>query len=283
MRIALVNTHRARVGGAETYLDTIVPALSTAGMRLALLSEIDAPAELPPIRMPADAPCWPAHKIGWPRALESLAAWRPDVIYAHGMHDLAAAARIIETAPSVLFAHGYYGTCISGHKMFAVPTPRPCMRRFGWPCLAQFYPRRCGGLSPSRMLRGYREQSARLALMHRYAAVLTASDHMRAEMINHGLAPERVHALRLPIAAPDAPQCARAKAPAANRPRRLLYVGRMTPLKGGPLMLDALKLAADSLAQPLSAVFVGNGPDRARWERKARQAQAAGRLESEFR
>ena len=136
------------------------------------------------------------------------------------------------------------------------------------------------------MLRGYREQSARLALMHRYAAVLTASHHMRAELINHGLAPERVHALRLPIAAPDAPQCgqsAREKPAAANRPLRLLYVGRMTPLKGGPLMLEALRLAADSLAQPLSATFVGDGPDRARWERKARQARTAGRLEIEFR
>ncbi|HLK86445.1 MAG TPA: glycosyltransferase family 4 protein [Candidatus Binataceae bacterium] len=286
MRIALVNTHRARVGGAETYLDTIVPALSAAGMRLALLSEIDASAELPSIRLPADAPCWPAHEIGWPRALTNLADWRPDVIYAHGMHDVAAAGRIIEIAPSVLFAHGYYGTCISGHKMFAVPSARPCARRFGWPCLVQFYPRRCGGLSPSRMLRGYRGQSARLALMHRYCAVLTASEHMRAELLNHGLSADRVHAVRLPIALPHAPQAeqaAREKAPAANRPLRLLYVGRMTPLKGGPLMFDALELAADSLAQPLSAVFVGDGPDRARWERKARKMPVAGKLAIEFR
>src|SRR5690348_14660587 len=117
MRIAIVNTHRARVGGAETYLDTIVPALSAAGNRLALLSEIDSAVILPPIRMPADAPCWSAHEIGWPRALANLATWRPDVIYVHGMHHVPAAERIIETAPSVLFAHGYYGTCISGHKM----------------------------------------------------------------------------------------------------------------------------------------------------------------------
>jgi glycosyltransferase involved in cell wall biosynthesis len=137
------------------------------------------------------------------------------------------------------------------------------------------------------MLRGFREQSARLALMHRYAAVLTASEHMRAELIHNGLAPERVHALRLPIASAnpaEGEQPAFDNGAVTNRPPRLLYVGRMTVLKGGPLMIDALKLAANSLAQRLSAVFVGDGPDRSRWERKASQFQQAdSKVEIEFR
>src|SRR5262249_53015692 len=144
-----------------------------------------------------------------------------------------------------------------------------------------------GGLNPTRMLRDYREQSARLALMHGYAAILTASDHMGAELIDHGLAPERVHVVRLPVASVNAPQCENPvleNSATANRRLRLLYVGRMTPLKGGPLMIDAAKLAAGSLAQALSLVFVGDGPDRGRWERKARQVQAVStKVESEFR
>jgi glycosyltransferase involved in cell wall biosynthesis len=48
----------------------------------------------------------------------------------------------------------------------------------------------------------------------------------------------------------------------------------MTGLKGGPIMLDALPLVAASLKRLLTATFVGDGPDRMRWEQKARQAQA---------
>ena len=40
-------------------------------------------------------------------------------------------------------------------------------------------------------------------------------------------------------------------------------------------MLDALPLVAASLKQPLALTFVGDGPDRMRWEQKARWTQAA--------
>jgi glycosyltransferase involved in cell wall biosynthesis len=63
--------------------------------------------------------------------------------------------------------------------------------------------------------------------------------------------------------------------PVENRALRLLFVGRMTRLKGGSIMLDALALAATSLGRPLRATFVGDGPDRVYWERKARRLQAA--------
>lgn len=275
MRIAVVNTHHAHVGGAETYLDTVIPALAAAGHRIALLSELDSASNLPRIRLPATAPAWCASEMGMPRALAALANWRPDVIYVHGMNDLPAAARLVESAPAVLFAHGYYGTCISGSKMFSAPRPRPCARRFGWRCFIQYYPHRCGGLNPLRMWSDYHKQSARFALLGRYAAILTASAHMRAEFVRHGLPPQRVHALRLPLAPARSPGTEAAQAtPAENRELRLLYVGRMTRLKGGPIMLDALALAAASLGRPLEVTFVGDGPDRVPWEQKSRRVQA---------
>ena len=275
MRIAMVNSHHARVGGAETYLDTVIPALAAAGHQIAFFSELDSPPSLPRIRLPATAPAWCASEMGMPRALAELARWRPDVIYVHGMNDLPAAARIVESAPAVLFAHGYYGTCISGSKMFSAPRPRPCARRFGWRCLIQYYPHRCGGLNPARMWTDYRKQSARLGLLGGYAAIVTASAHMRAEFMRHGLPSQRVHALRLPLAPTGSPGLGTAQVmPAEDRELRLLYVGRMTRLKGGPIMLDALALAAASLGRPLKVTFVGDGPDRGQWEQKSRRVQA---------
>jgi glycosyltransferase involved in cell wall biosynthesis len=127
------------------------------------------------------------------------------------------------------------------------------------------------------MWNDYRKQSARLGLMARYGAILTASAHMRTEFMRHGLPPQRVHALRLPLAPgrfPRSQEAAQAM-PAASREVRLLYVGRMTRLKGGPIMLDALALAQASLGRPLKLIFVGDGPDRVQWEQKSRQVQAA--------
>ncbi len=279
MRIAAVNSHHARIGGIETYLDTLLPALADVGHQIAFLSELKAPCGAQRIRLPERAPFWCASEAGLPQAVAALEDWRPDIVYVHGMSDLPTAARIMEIAPAVLFAHGYYGSCISGNKMFAAPRPRPCTRRFGWRCFLQYYPHRCGGLSPLRMLHEYQNQRARLGLMGLYSAILTASAHMRAEFVRHGLPPERVHALRLPVVPgrfAQSPAAAAARAaPAEDRELRLLFVGRMTRLKGGSVLLDALPLIATSLKRPLEVTFVGDGPDRMRWEQKARRALAA--------
>jgi len=287
MRIAAVNSHHARIGGAETYLDTVIPALAAADHQIAFYSEFDAPPGAPLIRLPDRAPLWCASEMGTRQALAALEQWRPDVIYVHGMY-LQSAAPVVEIAPVVLFAHGYYGTCISGNKMFAAPRPRPCSRRFGLRCFVHYYPHRCGGLNPMRMLLDYRSQAARLAVIRRYAAILTTSDHMRAEFVRHGLSPERVHTLRPPLA-PDrffqkSAGAENARVPAAaDRELRLLFAGRMTGLKGGLIMIDALAPVASALKHPLRVTFVGDGPDRPRWEQRARHAQAASsNLQIEF-
>jgi glycosyltransferase involved in cell wall biosynthesis len=114
--------------------------------------------------------------------------------------------------------------------------------------------------------------------MTRYAAILTASEHMRAEFVRHGLPAQRVRVLRLPIVPRRLPSPGDAEmqaAPANDRELQLLFVGRTIGVKGGPIMLDALPLVAASLKRPLAVTFVGDGPDRVRWEQKARRTQAA--------
>lgn len=278
MRIAAANTYRALVGGAEAYLDTVIRALATAGHQIAFFSELGSSPGAQPIRLPASVPAWCASEMGSAPALAALEGWRPDVIYVHGMADLPTAARIVEIAPAILFAHGYYGTCISGNKSFAAPYPRPCARRFGWRCLVHYYPHRCGGLNPLRMWGDYQKQRARVSLISRYAAILTASAHMRAEFVRNGLPAQRVHVLRLPIVPRRFPSPGAATvqaAPAPDRELRLLFVGRMIGAKGGQMMLAALPLVAASLKRPLAVTFVGDGPDRMRWEQKALRVRAA--------
>ncbi len=50
---------------------------------------------------------------------------------------------------------------------------------------------------------------------------------------------------------------------------RLLFLGRMVPLKGGEVLLNAMPEVAAKVSCPLRLVFAGDGPARARWENHA--------------
>jgi glycosyltransferase involved in cell wall biosynthesis len=59
----------------------------------------------------------------------------------------------------------------------------------------------------------------------------------------------------------------------------------MTRLKGGPIMFDAVAAAAPLLNRPIQLVLVGDGPERAAWERIANRVAASnpGNISIEFR
>jgi glycosyltransferase involved in cell wall biosynthesis len=198
-------------------------------------------------------------------------------VFVHGLLDPAFEERLQRVAPAVFFAHGYYGVCISGEKTHKFPIAQPCGRRFGPPCLALYYPRRCGGLSPPTMVRDYMRQRRRLELLGRYDAVVTASEHMRAEFVRHGAAGGRVVTCPFPAVGPDGP------APGGARPRHadtrdgwhLVFAGRMDRLKGGDRLIDVLPAVHAAAGRPLEVTLAGDGPARADWERRARRAAAA--------
>lgn len=294
MRIAVVNWSRRRAGGVETYLGGIVPELLRAGHEVGFWHEVDLPLDRERITIPEGVAVWSVAELGAKGALAELRGWRPDLIYAHGLLDPELEAATLDIAPSVFFAHSYYGTCVSGSKTFKSPDVRPCHRRFGWQCMVQYYPRRCGGWSPVTMVKEYRRQSARLELMHDYDAIVTHSAYIKDELVRHGLSansayrfPYYVHgsgeqlvpgddeeksrttvARSLPIlhgAEENAPR----EATTADGAKRLLFLGRMDLLKGGGVLLDALPRVLASLRVPLRVTFAGDGPARRAWEKQA--------------
>jgi len=173
---------------------------------------------------------------------------------------------VLDIAPAVFFAHNYYGTCISGAKTFKTPVVTPCGRRFGWQCLAHYYPRRCGGWSPVTMVRQYRLQRKRLDLLPRYRAIVTHSAHMQNEYINHGLNAARVFNVRYGPDPSSAHSCAGTREVETDRPWRLLFVGRMDELKGGRELLQALPLVARHINREVHVTFAGDGEQRGQWE-----------------
>ena len=286
MRIAIVTWSSRKVGGTETYLGDLMSRLSERGHQLCLLHEISEPVNREMIALPADTPTWCVSEVGMKRALASLRAWQPDVIFSHGLHNTRFEARLLKIAPAILFAHTYYGTCISGEKTFKRPVAQPCTRRFGASCLVNYYPHRCGGLNPITMVRLYRTQTQRLANVNRYRAVVTHSSYMRDEFVRQGCDPKRIHNIsyysdRFSISEIASRDAATPKSVLENAiersgevPLRLLFLGRMSFLKGGQTLLAALAHAHKLLQRPLHVTFAGDGPERQRWERSAAQLEA---------
>ena len=279
MRLAVITSNRRLVGGVGSYLASVIPALAGRQYEIGVWCELDRPDSAEPIPIPPGSATWCVAELGENRALASLAGWRPDLLFAHGLKSPRLERRTLEVAPAVFFVHDYYGTCISGAKTFKYPTTIPCSRRFGWQCLLHYYPHQCGGWSPQAMWRNYRTQAERLQLLPAYEALVAGSDHMRQEFINHGFAPDRVVKCGYHIeAATTVP-----RAPRAHPGWRVLFLGRMDHLKGGHVLLEAVPSVARALDQPLRVTFAGDGPARAAWEaRAARLRERHPRVDIEF-
>jgi glycosyltransferase involved in cell wall biosynthesis len=122
------------------------------------------------------------------------------------------------------------------------------------------------------MARSYSRQRHRLELLHRYAAVVTNSEHMRQEFTRHNVAGGRV--LHLSHAAADAAAAPLRFSPPVrpSGPWRLMFTGRMDRLKGGGTFIDALPHVAAATERAVHVTFAGDGPARLHWERQASRA-----------
>lgn len=267
MRILVATTHRSIVGGAETYLRAVLPLLRGRGHEVALLTAHPAPPGHAAIDdLCPGGPAWVAADAD--AVIAAANGWRPDVVYAHGLPDPDAEAALAGRFPAVYFAHAYSGLCVSGTKAHAFPGRSPCWRPLGPGCLGLYFPRRCGGLSPLTALKLYRANRRRQGTFELYRELVVASEHMVGELLRNGVPPERVTVAPLfpPAVRPDPD-------PPPPKPRsdRVLFVGRITALKGWRELLDAIPLASAELGRQLTLVVAGDGPDRAAFEGEAKR------------
>jgi glycosyltransferase involved in cell wall biosynthesis len=266
MRVAVITWSSRRVGGIEEYVSMLIPALHRAGHDVMFWHELDEPQDRERIDVPSGVTDMCAADTGVGPALDALRSWKPDILYAQGIQDPAVERQLLEVAPAVSFLHTYTGTCISGGKTFTRPAVVPCDRTFGWPCLLHYLPHGCGGWSPITMVRQFEQQSRRLDNLRQYRALVTGSAHMQVEMAKHGI---DAQVLAFPVRAHT-----NAGTYVPTDSWRLLFIGRMDRLKGGERLLDALPAVATAGQRPIRLTFAGDGPEREKWQTRAREVMA---------
>ena len=265
MRVAVASWTICHAGGVESYVEKVIPALRAAGSDVSFFHESDGPTDRARIDI-GEVPVFSAAASGVDAAVAALRAWKPDVIYMHGLHDPHTFERLTALAPSVSFIHTYFGTCISGSKTHTRPHAIPCAKRFGPMCLVHYFPRGCGGKSPATMWRLYRKERQQLATLQRQNAVITHSAYMQHELAVHGVIAE---VIPYAVVIPDVDSGVN-----ATRSCDILFAGRMDHLKGGKLLLEAVRPIQRRLNRPLRVVFAGDGPDRQQWEARAKEIAA---------
>ena len=197
MRILVANEQAEIVGGIETYLRWLVPELAARGHEVICLT-----------RYPGrTGECWvpkwaPAMLTSDARKLRELAR-ECDVALLNSLGEIALERALASYLPTVLFAHGFYGTCVSGSKMHAFPRRQPCERVLSWKCLALYGPRRCGGANPITALQLFQRETARASLLWRFKKIVVASRYMVEELVRNGLARDRLVCVPLPVQQPS--------------------------------------------------------------------------------
>lgn len=268
MRILLANDGALDAGGVATYLQSVGTGLKAREHDVGYLfcntaQSGGAVADFATVQFNADV-------AGRDGVMQPIADWRPDVVYSHNMRPLDLERRLLDRFPVVKFMHGYFGTCISGLKMHAFPNAQPCERRFGAACVALYFPRRCGQWNLATMTKQYRWAAEQNGLFSRYRAVVVASRHMGDEYIRNGVPRDRVHVN--PLFAPAASSEDGSRRYGEPRDQyRLLFLGRMTKLKGGDALIRAVAEVSRSVSKPMHIVLGGEGPQRAGWEQLAKR------------
>ena len=139
------------------------------------------------------------------------------------------------------------------------------------------------------MLKLYRLQARRLELLSRYDAIVTHSEHMRLELVRHGLPARQAYSFPYYVQRTGARTSGESRlsnvefaeadvkddlGTVNERPAwHLLFSGRMELLKGGHVFLDALPAVAMALQKPLHVTLAGDGRQRANLERRAARLQ----------
>lgn len=259
MRIAIIGSTQEIVGGAEVYMRWVLSDFASRGHQVGFAFEFPTRHSTRAVDHGIEGiKRWCIAEMGPADFFDDLRTFAPDVVYLQSTEDAELEVELSRSFRCIIFAHGYYGTCATGLRAHRWPSAEICERRFGKACLVVNYARGCGIRRPNDLVRSYRQQSRRLKTLDAAKAVLVASAHMRAVFERQGIAPDKLHVAPYPVTG-----VAPLPSPPTPRPftNRVLFLGRLTRLKGVSDAVVAMAAASRSLGRSLTLQVAGEGPE----------------------
>lgn len=266
MKLLITTKVRAAIGGVETYVRGIAPALAARGHQVALLFEH---RHEPTNAEDAFAGCaaeWCLEEDG-DAGLAAARTWRPDLVWNQGCESSALESGFLELAPAIYYAHNYDGLCATGAKFHRRPTAVSCTRSMGAGCVAINWTRGCGMPNPWGFGASFLRQLDRAKLMRQYVLIMVASRHMEAALAEHLGSDKAVRVVGYPLFSESVATPSVRPEP----PSRILMAARMTSAKGGDLLLHATAITQRELARRLDVTVCGDGPALDALRRQARE------------
>lgn len=267
MRVAHLVEGLDAIGGVPTYLAGLLPALRSRGVDNVLVTAQPGDAFAGTRRVDARA-------IGSDRSVldrrereelvRVLAAEHVDVAYAHVTRNPAVLDAVGGVAPVVFYAHDYYAVC-PGSMRYLERSMRFCSEGPGLHCFWRAYTERTASRRPDRLARSYARVRAWRATWPGLARVLVASPFVADALESDGVRREIIRVV--PYFVEPVPRAA------APRGLDVLFLGRLLTAKGAQVLVKAL-----AQLDGVHAVVAGDGPDRERTERLARDLGISSRV-----
>jgi glycosyltransferase involved in cell wall biosynthesis len=175
-----------------------------------------------------------------------------DLIHIHTLYLTSVTKFCLTLRPVVKSPHSTDIVCPGTNKFWSVSEEK-CQIPFGMHCFRHAYTKKCCSRSPRKLLSLYTNvYSETRSFSLKYKAIVVMSDFVRDECVLAGIPAEKIRVIpyfTMPVA----------ETAKASEGRRLLYVGRLSQIKGVHTMIEALK--------PLFAMYpdlyldiIGDGP-----------------------
>jgi len=259
MRLLFVHQNFGAFGGAETNIQITADELVLRGHTVAIVYDQDSGRsteswegtfstrfELPALRR--------ANAVAF-----ALDAFKPDIVYLHSLPDIEVIEALLASpVPVIRMVHDHSLYCLRGYKYNPLTRAichRPASLYCAFPCMAPVARNKNGGfpLKWANLSRHRRE----LELSKQCDRLIVYSEYSKAELVNNGYAPEKIH-IHVPMRCwTDEPISS-----FSNR-NLILFAGQIIRGKGVDLLLKALT----KLSVPFECLILGDGNHRSHCQR----------------
>ena len=268
MRVLHILDRADVIGGVQTYLADLIPALAARGIGASIACGTDGViggVQVDVVEgVATDGRSIPRGTAA--RLASVVEAIRPDLAIQHVAMSPGVTRTLHDAnTPVVVHAHDYFMTCPGGAR-YLHKSATFCTEGHGARCFWRAYTERTTNRRPDRLLRAYQRTDEWTNVWPLIRRLLVASDFVADVHVARGLPDDLVRVVGYPVQLPAA-------SPPADDGADVLFVGRLIDAKGVHVLLDALaKLGG------VTAVVAGDGPAREALESKAQELGLAERV-----